>query len=732
MEPEICIPTDRVPPEILQKLKEIGLLLQSESFPSPKKDADERDDLGVSGSQRHAVVHVLSPVRVKDTRRDSDVVSLFDNNQQKDGHCSTGVLDHRTDNNDGFGHRTDSDRHARRAADSDVVSLFHPRPSPSKKDSQSSRLEATSQGKKESEGAFEHRGSSPLQNVMNQTPRPLQAQDVMNQTPRPLQAQVQCQPQPHSSPPVHPAPGCSQVGSQQPFSALSPCPRQPDTPDLYGLHSRKHPRSSPFQPLPATQDGEDERRLVNSRSPCKTPKRYDDSSRPHHPSPSSSSTFLHHSPSSSSTFLHHSPGSEASSSAVPASSSSSLSSRSRSPPSQQSCSNDDDLLHRGFPSGAGSTAREGEQKSPKVLTPPETPENDVKRVVPEVFTFDDLACTQERLRQTSERLYKLHEQFTPTKRSPSTPRHPPSTPTTPSYARRQDVLPSPTVRPRLSPLDPRYLQHMEATGGAVTLSPQPKLKTSEVPESPVPGLQSTTSTTPQRLSVPEGYSSPQRRDSLSPNPKKRLSFDEDGGVPCQLFQSQRSQRTYDASALPYPPHLPSPRPSGSGSENPFPFPSYAMEGQPFGRLTPSKAAHSMAEFQRRMTSLAAFHEGRETGEEEEEEGAFFSGMRHVYESFELQNRMAMQNGRFTPKRKRSELNDDGSDGVAVCTCAVMERNFLQMAECAYKRIRRMDATPADFDRFRNELAQTNEILRESMGLMKHIRDLCDHRKRPRW
>ena len=80
----------------------------------------------------------------------------------------------------------------------------------------------------------------------------------------------------------------------------------------------------------------------------------------------------------------------------------------------------------------------------------------------------------------------------------------------------------------------------------------------------------------------------------------------------------------------------------------------------------------------------------------------------------------------------TEPEDDGSDDMAMCTCAVMEQNFLQMAECAYKRIRRLDNSPADFDRFRTELAQTNDILRESMGLMKHIRDICDHRKRPRW
>ena len=75
---------------------------------------------------------------------------------------------------------------------------------------------------------------------------------------------------------------------------------------------------------------------------------------------------------------------------------------------------------------------------------------------------------------------------------------------------------------------------------------------------------------------------------------------------------------------------------------------------------------------------------------------------------------------------------DGSDAMAMCTCALMEQNFLQMAECAYKRIRRLDDTPVDFERFRTELAQTNDILRESMGLIKHIRDICDHRKRPRW
>lgn len=77
----------------------------------------------------------------------------------------------------------------------------------------------------------------------------------------------------------------------------------------------------------------------------------------------------------------------------------------------------------------------------------------------------------------------------------------------------------------------------------------------------------------------------------------------------------------------------------------------------------------------------------------------------------------------------AEYTDDGYDDLAVCSCAVMERNFLQMAECAYKRIRRRDSSSSDFERFRNELAQTNDILRQSMALIKHIREICNHQQR---
>jgi hypothetical protein len=68
----------------------------------------------------------------------------------------------------------------------------------------------------------------------------------------------------------------------------------------------------------------------------------------------------------------------------------------------------------------------------------------------------------------------------------------------------------------------------------------------------------------------------------------------------------------------------------------------------------------------------------------------------------------------------------------------MRQEFLQMAENAYRKVRRRDSSPQDFERFHMELIQTNDILRESMELMTHISDICDHRVstpgpwRPRW
>ena len=62
-----------------------------------------------------------------------------------------------------------------------------------------------------------------------------------------------------------------------------------------------------------------------------------------------------------------------------------------------------------------------------------------------------------------------------------------------------------------------------------------------------------------------------------------------------------------------------------------------------------------------------------------------------------------------------------------CACATIERNFLQMAENAYKNIRRIDNTTTDFDRFRQELAQTNLILRESLTIIENFKNICEHK-----
>ncbi|GFO40589.1 hypothetical protein PoB_006709400 [Plakobranchus ocellatus] len=61
-----------------------------------------------------------------------------------------------------------------------------------------------------------------------------------------------------------------------------------------------------------------------------------------------------------------------------------------------------------------------------------------------------------------------------------------------------------------------------------------------------------------------------------------------------------------------------------------------------------------------------------------------------------------------------------------CACATIERDFLQVAEYAYKRIRCLDNSPGDFDRFRREMAQTNDMLKEWLIIMGNIRNICGH------
>ncbi|XP_061170982.1 uncharacterized protein LOC133180485 [Saccostrea echinata] len=62
-----------------------------------------------------------------------------------------------------------------------------------------------------------------------------------------------------------------------------------------------------------------------------------------------------------------------------------------------------------------------------------------------------------------------------------------------------------------------------------------------------------------------------------------------------------------------------------------------------------------------------------------------------------------------------------------CTCALMEKEFLKMAEHAYKNIRRQDGSSESFVRFQKELSETNTIINESLSVLKNMKNICEHR-----
>ncbi|XP_025081902.1 uncharacterized protein LOC112556768 isoform X3 [Pomacea canaliculata] len=248
----------------------------------------------------------------------------------------------------------------------------------------------------------------------------------------------------------------------------------------------------------------------------------------------------------------------------------------------------------------------------------------------------------------------------------------------------------------------------------------------------------------------EDYPVRQRRNSLSPQSQRTRSYEHGVGG---LFVHSLP-RTYDTVGAPYPPASPRQTSTtsagdGDGGRADFPFYAYRHEGQqvvmggagntPTKQLSPFTSDRTCFPERPLLTSSTQLH-GRGTPGYEEDEmtgpmSSYFLPTQFSYNSanhLELQARLTMQGDRNTPKRRRPDFDVMGDErDRAYCTCAVMEGNFLQMAECAYKRIRRLDSSPVDFERFRTELAQTNEILRESMGLMKRIREMCDHRPRSR-
>ena len=333
---EMYIPTDRVPPEILSKLREIGLLLQSEttmpriassssssSLSSNKRDVDECDDLLASGKDSNPIVHVLGGgARSEESgQKDGSVVSLLgrgpplaeDNTSLRSRLGATEAL-------------TQAEK------ESDVVSVLS---------SRSSFSQLT--------------GHNSVQSQPQSEPFPSPSKQAVHP-----QNNQQC-----STPSRH---------------------NHLDGTDPYGVHVPPGASSHRLSPVLATEK-EGERRVVNNRSPGKTVSKHEDAGHQPHDTPHA---------------LSHSQSLPESAMAAVLSSPPSQSSHSRSPPSHHAGSNQDDDIVRVFPSCSSQPSADIEERSPKVLTPPETPENEVKRVIPDVFTFDDLTCTQERFQQTLE------------------------------------------------------------------------------------------------------------------------------------------------------------------------------------------------------------------------------------------------------------------------------------------------------------------------------------------
>ena len=76
-----------------------------------------------------------------------------------------------------------------------------------------------------------------------------------------------------------------------------------------------------------------------------------------------------------------------------------------------------------------------------------------------------------------------------------------------------------------------------------------------------------------------------------------------------------------------------------------------------------------------------------------------------------------------PGSAASDVLQKGSD---ICACAAMKQYFVKMAEHAFKNIRRRNATPGGFDQFLVEINTTNELLRQTLKVLKSVRGMCDH------
>ena len=78
------------------------------------------------------------------------------------------------------------------------------------------------------------------------------------------------------------------------------------------------------------------------------------------------------------------------------------------------------------------------------------------------------------------------------------------------------------------------------------------------------------------------------------------------------------------------------------------------------------------------------------------------------------------------KHKIHSASPEKTARHTLCACSEMEKHFMEMATSAYKSIRRYDGTMSSFKQFREELAQTNKVIKDSMELLQNVRRLCAH------
>ena len=95
---------------------------------------------------------------------------------------------------------------------------------------------------------------------------------------------------------------------------------------------------------------------------------------------------------------------------------------------------------------------------------------------------------------------------------------------------------------------------------------------------------------------------------------------------------------------------------------------------------------------------------------------------------QLENDVKMLNNKLTKQETETRFSSLTRDTNCACSCSEMEKQFLSMAENAYKNIRRQDMSTEGFAQFRKELNDTNEILKESMGILEGIKECCEHHR----